>query len=370
VTGGLGALGLSAARWLAAEGAGLLVLVSRRGDATAPGLAELEALGARVAVRAVDVADGAALGSVLDDLPLPLRGVIHAAGVLEDAVLAEQDLARLRAVAASKIEGAWNLHRLTLDAPLDFFVMYGSAASLVGVSGQANYAAANAFLDALAHFRRAAGLPGLTVSWGPFAGIGLAARGSQRLADRGMAGLAPEQGLEVLRRLLASHVAQVGVVALNARHWIESHPQLAASPLWSLLAAAGPRPTSTPFRNRLSQVPAAERAPLMERFVREQLARVLRLPLERIDVNTPFKRLGVDSLMGIELRNRLEVALGLVLPTTLLWTLTDGAGLSSHLLGALPLDGTEPVAISEEPIGEVEALSRIEAAVRELEARL
>jgi len=389
VTGGLGGLGLSAARWLAVRGARHLVLVSRRGlvgpEQTAA-MAEMEAAGARVSVVRTDVSDAAAMAAMLDDLRErmpPLRGVIHAAGVLDDGLLLQQDLPRLKAVAAPKILGAWNLHALTLDAPLDFFVMYSSTASLLGAAGQGNYAAANAFLDALAHLRHAMGRPALSINWGPFARVGLAAARSdrgERLRDRGMASLTPDQGLDILGRLLGCESPQVGVVSLNARQWVEFHPHLAGSSLWSGLASppgSPPAAAAAPFRDSLSRATPAERPLLLQRFIRDQLAGVLGLDSERIDPTTPFQRLGVDSLMGLELRNRLEAALGLTLPATLLWSFVDTAGLSSHLRKALNLDVCAPgaataaeVATETGPGTQDQAALGIEAALSDLEAYL
>src|SRR5437667_840345 len=243
ITGGLGGLGLAVGRQFVADGARSLVLVGRRGvrDAEqAEAVASLERSGARVVIAAADVADQRALKQILDRIAADgpkLSGVVHAAGVLADALLIDQSLERFEAVMAPKIAGAWNLHTLTKDMPLDFFVLYSSAASLFGAPGQANYAAANAFLDALAHHRRARGLPALSINWGAFSEVGLAVAhdARARLAGLGVRHLTPAEGNEVLCRLLESGETQIGVAPINVRQWVAFRPRLASSALLSEL---------------------------------------------------------------------------------------------------------------------------------------
>jgi len=223
ITGGLGSLGLLIAHWMAHQGVRHLVLMGRQGvtGSTRAAIDALEKTGAQVAVARADVAQEEQVASVLarigDSMP-PLRGVIHAAGVLDDGLLLNLDQERLSAVMAPKVQGAWNLHALTLNTPLDFFVLFSSVASVLGSPGQGSYAAANAFLDALSHQRRALRLPSLTINWGPWAAVGMAARSDQsrRLALLGMDAIAPQQGLQVLESLLRQDAAQI--VAVSA-HW-------------------------------------------------------------------------------------------------------------------------------------------------------
>ena len=209
ITGGLGALGLAAAAWLAGRGAAHLVLAGRRppSPAAAAALAGLAARGCRAVARAADVSDpgdlDGLLGWIAAELP-PLRGVIHAAGARDDALLADLDAGRLAAAWAPKAAAAWLLHRRTAGLPLDFFVTFSSAAAVLGSAGQAGYAAANAFLDGLAEHRRSLGLPALSVAWGPWAGDGMAAdRAVQaRLARQGIDLLRPDSALQALDVLL------------------------------------------------------------------------------------------------------------------------------------------------------------------------
>ena len=220
ITGGLGALGLRVARWLVEQGARHVVLVGRRG-ATPQAQAvvsELEAGGARVMVVKADVSKVEDVARVLEEIKLsgaPLRGIVHAAGVLSDGILLQQQWDRFVQVMAPKVLGGWNLHTLTLDTPLEFFVCFSSLASLLGAPGQGNYAAANAFLDALAHQRRAQGLPGLSINWGPWGESGMAAslgnRHRARLAGMGVEAIAPVQGMQILGHVLKLAKSEVCV---------------------------------------------------------------------------------------------------------------------------------------------------------------
>ncbi|MCY1071297.1 type I polyketide synthase [Nannocystis sp. RBIL2] len=324
LTGGLGGLGLEAARWLVQAGARHLVLVGRSGvtsDAQIAAIAGLAEAGAQVVVERADIAEPAELARVLSSVQLqgpPLAGIVHAAGVLHDGLVVDQDRERLRSVFAPKVRGAWNLHQATRDLPLDFFVLYSSASSLFGSPGQANYAAANAFVDALAVQRRAAGLPALAIHWGAFADVGLAAaradRGA-RLAERGMASLDPASSGPLLGRLLAAGELQLGVAAFDPARWLEYHPQIARSGLFARLREQIAATDAAPdLQAALTTATPPERARLCEQFLRDQVAQVLRLSPTQIDHDAPLKHHGVDSLMAIELKNRVHARLGVRLP--------------------------------------------------------
>ncbi|MVO88579.1 SDR family NAD(P)-dependent oxidoreductase [Streptomyces sp. p1417] len=347
VTGGLGALGLSLARFLAGRGAGALALLGR--SAAAPEaerqLAELRSAGTRVEVLRCDVGDERALGAALErvrrEMP-PLRGVFHAAGVLADATIDTLTPSGTAGVVAPKAVGARNLDALTADDPLDLFVLFSSAAALVGNVGQAAYAAANAYLDALAESRRARGLPALSVQWGPFSDIGLAAadeRRGARLTERGMGGFPAHEAWSALARMLEHDEPVVGYLPLDLERWFDAYPDTAALPSWqSLRAAVGGGAAAAPgsgLRARLLAADPDARAGVGEAAVRELAGRVLRLPPERVGMETPFKALGLDSLMSLELRNRLEAAFGTAISPTLLWTHGTVRALSGALVGEL-----------------------------------
>src|SRR6185295_6069504 len=234
--------------------------------------------------------------------------------------------------------------------PLDFFILYSSATTLLGSPGLGNYVAANAFLDALAHQRHRQGLPALSVNWGVFSGIGLAGADDEKRAARmehhGMERLTPEAGNRVLERLLRCGTTQVGVVPMDVRTWIESFPTAAHSRLASRLLAeqrAGERGGGdTAFLKALSDATASQRPKLVEHYALAQAARVLRLPADRIARDRPLTEVGLDSVMGLELRNRLALALNLTIPPTILWTYSTLETLSRYLLGELrPGEGAQ-----------------------------
>jgi acyl transferase domain-containing protein/acyl carrier protein len=364
VTGGLGGLGLSVAGWLAEQGAGHLVLLGRSGiktEAQKEAVAVLQSHGATVAVAEVDIADHAALSTVLGALPAdrPLRGVVHAAGLLDDGLLAQQTPARFRKVMAPKIPGAWNLHSLTLKNNLDFFILYSSAAGLFGSPGQGSYAAANTFLDALAHYRHTQGLPALSIDWGAFSEVGLAAaqanRGT-RLEGRGTRSLSPAQGLGVLSRVLEGGAIQIGVVPLDIRQWVEFFPSVASSRLLSRLVTEQSTVRASGDQDLLTRLASAgpeARLSLLEGSLRQQVSSVLRVPLDKLDSSAPLTGLGMDSLMGLELRNRIEAALGISLPATTLWTYPTITKLSLYLAGPGILASSGDAPMLQTP-GEVE----------------
>ncbi|WP_328958718.1 type I polyketide synthase [Kitasatospora purpeofusca] len=340
ITGGLGALGLSLAEFMAGRGAGRLALVGR----SAPGaeavarIGALRARGVLVETFAADVADAAAVRRVREQLP-PLRGVVHAAGLLDDATVLNLTAEQLDRVLAPKVDGAVHLDAATEGDPLDFFLLFSSAAALFGNAGQAAYAAGNAFMDALAVDRRRRGLPALSVQWGPFSDVGLAAaednRGA-RLAERGMAGFSTAEAWRALEGFLGADEQVVAYVPIDLRQYLEAYPDTATLDSWSALrelARHGGSGSSAgaAFLAELRGAPQERWPELLEAKVQELAGRVLRLEAGAIDRDTPFKSLGLDSLMGLELRNRLEAAFGLRLSPTLLWTYGSARALSAVL---------------------------------------
>jgi acyl carrier protein len=289
----------------------------------------------------------------------PLRGVIHAAGVLDDRLVAQQTIERFHRVMAPKARAAWILHQHTRQMDLDFFVLFSSAASLIGSSGQSNYAAANAYLDALARYRQSLGLPGLSINWGAWAGDGMAGEAvRERMAARGVSAIPPEEGLALLAQLLALAAGrpQIGVMPVD---WPKFLQQFAGAvpPFLEAFApqAAGAGPS---FRERLAAAPEAMRPQLLREFLQDTLAVVLGLPSgSRIAPQQGFFDLGMDSLMALEFRNRLEAELGMHLSATLAFDYPSLDALGSHLAGTLL-----PAGRAAAEAAELEALSEDELA--------
>jgi acyl transferase domain-containing protein/NADPH:quinone reductase-like Zn-dependent oxidoreductase/acyl carrier protein len=334
ITGGMGALGLEVARWMIERGARDLVLMSRRGEGAQPDprVHALRMRGARVVVARGDVSNRADVSAVLDDIAASgraLKGVVHAAGLLDDATLDELTADHLTRSFAPKINGAMHLHELTVGLPLDFFVMFSSVAAFVGSAGQANYAAANACLDALARHRRANGLPAISINWGPWSEIGLAAASAARgarLDDRGLGSLMPDFGLALLGEILKVNPVHVAAMRFDVHRWCEAHAATANMTLFEDLRDGTAKPTahveavSIGIREELEQAPPGRRRrELLEAHLQEQAAHVLKLMPSRIDPTKPLQTMGLDSLMGLELRNRLEAGTGITVPATLIW---------------------------------------------------
>jgi len=331
ITGGLGALGLKVAQWMVERGAKQLVLTGRRGASseTHETISQLKQTGAKVLVAQADVSDEGDVVRMLEGIEVsmpPLRGIVHAAGVLDDGILLQQDWERFTRVMNPKLKGTWNLHVLTQDLPLDFFVVFSSAASLLGSPGQGNYAAANAFMDALAHYRRSLGLPGLSINWGPWGDAGMAAslsdRTQARLASGGVSTIAPQQGLQVLKQLLGQTVAQVGVLPFE---WSVFTKQLSSGrqlPLFSeLVSEASPQeevkqPSAQQHQliQRLKEVPASERQKLLMTYLQGKVAKVLGLSNATLDTEKSLHDMGLDSLMAVELTSILRAELQVELP--------------------------------------------------------
>jgi acyl carrier protein len=242
----------------------------------------------------------------------PLRGVIHAAGVLDDGVLNEQSWERFERVLSPKVLGAWHLHRLTREMPLDFFVLYSSAASVLGSPGQSNYATANAFLDALAWLRQSQGLVATSVNWGPWAdgGMGTNPMVRTQMAKQGLAPLKAEAAHAALTQLLRQGVVQATVLNAN---WQRMSRRLGnvRPPLLEQVLAPAPKALQgdSPLIERLRRTPSKGRQAVLVTHLQEELKQILSLP-KPPDPQTGFFELGMDSLMAVELQNRLQTQLG------------------------------------------------------------
>ncbi|MGW4079192.1 SDR family NAD(P)-dependent oxidoreductase, partial [Streptomyces asiaticus] len=398
VTGGTGALGGQVARWLIDKGAEHVVLTSRRG-LDAPGAAELRdelaATGARITVAACDVADREALAGLLADLPaeLPLTAVVHAAGVLDDGVLESLTPERFASVLRAKADAALALDELTRDLDLSAFVLFSSTSGTVGAAGQANYAAANAFLDALAERRRAEGLPATSIAWGPWAAGGMAADEAleQRMRRAGMPPMDADLAIDALQRALdlgdaAVTVADVdwdrfapGFTAGRPSPLLADLPEVrqAAAAATAAATATGdtaPAETASALARRLLGLPEAERHRALLDLVRTHVAEVLgHADVSDISAERAFREIGFDSLTAVELRNGLNAATDLRLPATLIYDYPTPLALADHLFAELlggqaaATGGASPVAgvvADDDPIAIVAMSCRFPGGVR------
>jgi amino acid adenylation domain-containing protein len=366
ITGGFGGLGLVVARWMVEQGARHIVLMGRtplppraEWESEQPehvarliaAVRELEALGACVSLAFVDVADETRLRGFLaafhEDGGPPIHGVVHAAGVVEIQSLLDLDHATLQAVLRPKVTGSWLLHRVLADEPLDFFVLFSSASTLLSSPLLASYAAANTFLDALAHERRAQGLPAVSINWGFWSDVGMAARhqsSGRESASRGMGSFTPAQGLQALECLLGENPVQVAVMPIDWRQWRRYYPTAAQAPLLTEIMRessvadthmSGSARTEGLSREALLAVEPDEQRRLVEGYLRQQVARALKLPDSRLDSEQPLNMLGLDSLMAVELRNGIEGDLGVTIPIVAFLQGPSVADLSRQLLDQL-----------------------------------
>jgi acyl carrier protein len=325
--------------------------------------------GVDVVVARADVTHEAQVAGVLagirHSMP-PLRGLVHAAMVLDDALLPQLDEERMRKVMAPKMVGAWNLHAHTLDDPLDFFVSFSSLTSMIGNPGQGNYVAANAFLDALAYHRRLQGLPALTVNWGAVSGAGYVAQNpeiAQKLEHVGVMSLPAQQLLRILHALLRHHAVQLGVGHIDWPRLAKVH-LIQGTPRFAHLTEAAPGDDgeggATSLVDAVLAVDPAERPQFLSTQIRDQLARVLGMSPAKLDVEQPLLNLGIDSLMAVEIGNQIQAMVGVEVPTMKFMEGLSIAGLATYVIEQLSGETAPPAVAPSTPQDADEVLEQVE----------
>jgi acyl transferase domain-containing protein/acyl carrier protein len=375
VTGGLGGIGLAMARWLAEQGARHLLLLGRTPlppregwsglDTTSPegrrvaAILEIEALGARVETSAVDVADRRALRACLEAHETAgqpqVRGVIHAAGILQLEALESQSVASFRQGLAAKVAGAWHLHRLLADRALDCFVFCSSTSALLSWPLLGGYAAGNAFLDALAHHRRARGLPALSINWGIWREVGMAVETGRNASSYTLSAvetIPTAYGLAALSELLACEDIQTAVVPIDWGRFARSYPVVAADPfLQSQVSGANATASGVNSASLtlalLREMAPEERTGALRNYLHVEAARVLGFVPERLDTAVPLSSFGFDSLMAVQLKNRIEADIGAIVPMIQFLQGPSVEQLVAPVLEAAEaLEGAPPVAVT------------------------
>jgi acyl transferase domain-containing protein/NAD(P)-dependent dehydrogenase (short-subunit alcohol dehydrogenase family)/acyl carrier protein len=370
VTGGLGALGLAVARRLVERGARHLVLTGRSAPqpAAQAAIADLEKAGATIRIVQTDISDAMAVEQLFAKLQIaarPLRGIVHAAGVLDDGVVLEQTWPRAAKVLAPKVQGGWLLAKHARACSLDFFVCYSSATGVLASGGQAPYAMANAFLDGLCQKLRAAGVPATSVQWGPWQEGGMAAllgsKDAARFASRGIHPMSTGAALDALELVLERGVPEAAVLAVDWSRYSEIAAGFGRRSFYEQLAAAAPVTSARTaaadgFMQRYRAAPAGQHRALLAEHIRQLALRSLGLDASTaVEDTRPLKELGLDSLMAVELRNALSQSLACSLPATLAFDYPTVATLAAHLVGKLSDTGTAASAANAERVAAASA---------------
>lgn len=319
ITGGMGALGLQMANWLAEEGAKHLILVSRNQPeiSAQQAMARLKQQGIKIDLIQINISNSQAVNDLFESFnsnQIKLKGIIHAAGILDDGLLKSLSWESFQRVLQPKIAGAWNLHQASKNLFLDWFVCFSSIASTFGSAGQSNYATANAFMDNLISYRRHQGLPGLSINWSIWGEVGMASRltpeQQQRLSQQGLTAIAPSQGIKVLKQLLQQQATQTIVFPVD---WTKFLSQQPANLFFERVQpqAKVPKVQTSSFLQQLAQTNPAQQHNLLQSHIRAQIAKVLGFSdPENVDVQEKFADLGMDSLMAVEFKNNLQATFG------------------------------------------------------------
>lgn len=327
ITGGYGAIGLEVASWLVSNGAKHLVLLGRNqpNNEVAQQIEKLKQPNVEINIVRADVVDTAALGNIIKNIdasPFPLKGIIHAAGVImDDTIIAHQTKEHFKQVLDTKVIGSWNLHQLTLKHELDFFVLFSSMASMVGSIAQANYVAANSFLDGLAYYRKCQNLPALCINWGIWTDVGMAVRiGSDRKEKRaqGLDVIKPDEGIKAFDRVMRKNVTQIGIVPMDWTEFSTTGALKHADNFMLHFATIGmerqhQRNADSDNKQILKQLKSltpAEQKQFLVNYLQELGSKVMGLQVSEIDPFKPLNQMGLDSLMSIELKNKVKIDLG------------------------------------------------------------
>ncbi|WP_392534193.1 type I polyketide synthase [Nostoc sp. C117] len=359
ITGGLGALGLKLAQWLVTQGVKSLVLLGRSGASpeAQANITKMQTAGIKILVAQADVCNRADMLQVLEAVAAsmpPLKGAIHAAGAVGYDTITEMELTTWESILRPKVLGGWILHELTQDMQLELFVSFSSIASVWGSKGQAHYAAANHFLDTLANYRRSRGLPGLSINWGPWAEVGMAVGEAQQfLARMGVEALPPQQALAALGVALRGDAAQVTIANIN---WTVFKGIYEARGQRLLLEKLGTLPENTEksldekseILQNLTVATPTERQPILIAYLQAEISKVLGAA-QLADIHRGFFEMGIDSLMAVDLKNRLETNLNCSLPGTLLFEVPNIQDLATYLGKEVLHWQDEPQQVATEP---------------------
>lgn len=352
LTGGYGGLGITFADWMVNQGARNLILVGRSGPKAfaQKTIDAWAAKGANINVVKTDVSSRSDLKQIIDAIPSdqPLKGVMHLAGILDDAAVSNLHLEQYERVLQPKVNGAWYLHELTHAMDLDFFVLFSSSALLFGSPGQAAYVAANAYLDQLAATRKMQGLEALSINWGTVSDVGLAAEAdnrADRLAEEGVLSLSPNECIDIYATIADVPSSSIGAFRFDLNKWQQAYLTAAKNPFFEHLRSDidddGPI-ASDSFIEELRTINNEDSLKeTIQQKLKELVGGVVKKAADKINIKTPFKSLGIDSLMSIQLKNKLETAFETPISVTSFWTYSNIRDYTKFLMDELDLGGDE-----------------------------
>jgi acyl transferase domain-containing protein/acyl-CoA synthetase (AMP-forming)/AMP-acid ligase II/short-subunit dehydrogenase/acyl carrier protein len=336
VSGGMGAIGLKVAQWLTSVGVKHLVLIGR--SEVKPYLKDsLQKLQDSTQVKTIkaDVANINQLTDIFQQIELnlpPLKGIIHCAGTIEDGTILQQNWQKWQNVLAPKVQGGWNLHLLSQKYNLDRFILFSSASSLIGASAQANYCAANAFLDTLAHARQAQGLPATSLNWGAWKSTGLAAT-TNHLQQKGINSIAPQQGIGLLGQLLTQNTPQIGIIPIDWSQWQTNHN---VTQYYQNLATNKTVSSNNNYKQQLVNANPQQRQQLLIKQISEQVGKILGINNPKdLDLELGFTELGLDSLGSVELRNKLQTNYDVKLAASITYNYSNLKAIANYLCSIL-----------------------------------
>ncbi|MEZ5022099.1 MAG: type I polyketide synthase [Chitinophagales bacterium] len=362
LTGGYGGLGITFANWMINNGARNLVLLGRSGPKPFAQkiIDELVQKGANIHIEKADVSSKTDLEKIVNAISSeqPLKGIMHLAGILDDSAVSNLAQEQFERVLKPKVNGAWHLHELTKDLDLDFFVLFSSSAGLFGSPGQAAYVAANTFLDALAAFRKNNGLEALSINWGTVSDIGLAAEAgnrADRLAEEGVLTMSPNECLDVYETIADDHSATIGAFRFDLEKWQKAYLSAAKNPFFEHLRGDIEEDNNQQAASFIEELQQLNNDDSLKEAIQQKLKElvggVVKKAADKINIKTPFKSLGIDSLMSIQLKNKLEAAFEIPISVTSFWTYSNIRDYTKFLIEELALDssGEPAIEVNETP---------------------
>jgi myxalamid-type polyketide synthase MxaE and MxaD len=361
ITGGTGGIGFFFAKWLIAKGAKNIILISRSGgsEVVQDKIKSLNQEGANVQIAKADITNLNTLTKITAKIPSkePLKGIFHAAAIIDDSAIINLDTDKFYKVLQAKVMGTWNLHELTKDLNLDHFVLFSSVATLLGTTGLANYVAANSFLDAFAKFRHLQNLPALSINWGVWENIGFAAASDVNAADEGVHPMPAYEYVKLFEEVVGTKTAQQAIMDFDYDKMQDFNPIARNNPFYSkvldtklgtVFSAEAEKQENSLKDQLASATSKKEQKKILIKYLRGALAKILKSSVDKVNPSTEFKSLGMDSLMTIQLRNRIKEDLDITMNVTTFWTYPSSKRYAGFLLDSIQIEPNQTIQIEKE----------------------